>query len=65
MYRYYNKRDAIKVIEILEFSGPFYDDIRNSILQYWGVPEGKKDSSCFQKTDMASIWESSHKQLGN
>ena len=54
MYRYYNKRDAIKVIEILEFSGPFYDDIRNSILQYWGVPEGKKDSAYFQKTDMAS-----------
>jgi hypothetical protein len=53
-YRYYNKRDVTKVMETLELSGSFYDDIRNSVLQYWGLLEGKKVSACLQKTDMAS-----------
>lgn len=53
-YRYYNKRDLTKVMETLELSGPFYDDIKNSILQYWGVAEGKQYSVFLQKTYMTS-----------
>jgi len=53
-YRYYNKRDLTKVMETLELSGPFYDDIKNSILQYWGVAEGKQDSVFLQRIDITS-----------
>ncbi|KAH9321819.1 hypothetical protein KI387_016458 [Taxus chinensis] len=54
LYRYYNRSDVSKVLEAFDLSGPFYNNIRTAIIQYWDISDQMNDSAYLQNSDMIS-----------